>query len=266
MSTLADAIQAIRMGDRAEGRQILEELLEGDEGNEQVWLWLSAVVESDEDREVCLENVLALNPNNSLAQTGLNALRAGKFNPRDIISAALGNVEDEEEGPATGPTFLEEFQRTAADDEEDEGDLVMPSTMAKSKTKAGAKGKTSKKQDDKGTAGKGFKLNPRLIILAALVLVVICALVGIAASNLFFVSNEPSSEQTTQETPTQVEATQAPAQPTEQPTEAPTAVEATAPPPPTDTPVPTKPKLVLPTAKPTDLPTPTATQVVAPTP
>ena len=68
MPTLDDAINAIRAGNREEGRQILEEVLETDESNEDVWLWLSSVVETDEDREICLENVLALNPDNVVAR------------------------------------------------------------------------------------------------------------------------------------------------------------------------------------------------------
>ncbi|MFN8455585.1 MAG: hypothetical protein U0401_13115 [Anaerolineae bacterium] len=129
MATLDDAIEAIRMGDREEGRQILEGLLESDEGNEQIWLWLSTVVDGDEDREVCLENVLAINSANGIAQRGLDALRAGRFNPRDLMSEALGGVEEEE--PATGPTFIDEFRRATGDDDGDDDELVMPSTMAK---------------------------------------------------------------------------------------------------------------------------------------
>ncbi len=122
MATLDDAIEAIRLGDREEGRQILEGLLEGDEGNEQVWLWLSTVVDGDEDREVCLENVLAINSANGIAQRGLDALRAGRFNPRDLMSEALGGVEEEE--PA-GATFLDEFRRNTAEDEDSDDDEIV---------------------------------------------------------------------------------------------------------------------------------------------
>ena len=89
MSTLDDAIQAIRMGNPETGRQILEELLEVDENDEEVWLWLSAVVDTDEDREICLENVLALNPANKAAQQGMNSLKAGAFNPHLILDELL---------------------------------------------------------------------------------------------------------------------------------------------------------------------------------
>ena len=239
MSTLDDAIQAIRMGNREEGRQLLEEILEADEGNEEIWLWLTAVVDTDEDREVCLENVLALNPNNAVAQKSLEDIRSGSFNARDIMQAAI----EEEEEPASGATFLDEFRR-ASDDEDEDGELVLPSTMAKSKSKQAAKKK-----------GGGFKLNPRLIVLAVLAVLIICALAGLAAYNMAGGGVEPPDGQVGQETPTG----------DTQPVIEPTSVETPAVPP-TDTPAPTRTPFQLPTPKPTDLPTPTATSVVAPTP
>jgi hypothetical protein len=43
--------------------------------NETAWVWLSYVVDTFEDRQICLENVLTINPNNKYAQRGLNQLR-----------------------------------------------------------------------------------------------------------------------------------------------------------------------------------------------
>ena len=77
MPTLDDAITVIRTGNTERGREILEEILETDESNEEVWLWLSSVVDSDEDREICLENVLAINPANIVAQRGSGRIRRG---------------------------------------------------------------------------------------------------------------------------------------------------------------------------------------------
>jgi hypothetical protein len=48
--------------------------------NERAWLWLSGVVESPEERRLCLENVLALNPDNSLAHKGLARLSRQESN------------------------------------------------------------------------------------------------------------------------------------------------------------------------------------------
>jgi len=70
-SLLNDGIAAARSGQAAQARDLLMQVVEADENNESAWLWLSGVVESLEDRQVCLENVLALNPNSVAAQKGL---------------------------------------------------------------------------------------------------------------------------------------------------------------------------------------------------
>ena len=71
---LKQGIAAARSGRKAEARDKLMLVVELDEQNEQAWLWLSGVVESDSDRRVCLENVLALNPASTAAQKGLRWL------------------------------------------------------------------------------------------------------------------------------------------------------------------------------------------------
>jgi tetratricopeptide (TPR) repeat protein len=71
---LPEAIRAARAGQREEARTLLLQIVEDDENNELAWLWLSGVVEADEERRVCLENVLALNPNNEAARRGLAKL------------------------------------------------------------------------------------------------------------------------------------------------------------------------------------------------
>jgi tricorn protease-like protein len=72
---LQTAIQAIKSGDRATGQRLLAEALRADPGNEQAWLWMSGVVDSDEQRQQCLKRVLAINPANALARQGLAALK-----------------------------------------------------------------------------------------------------------------------------------------------------------------------------------------------
>ena len=71
---LQRGIEAARAKRNAEARELLMYVVQLDEQNEQAWLWLSGVVESDDDRRVCLENVLALNPANQRAQAGLRWL------------------------------------------------------------------------------------------------------------------------------------------------------------------------------------------------
>jgi hypothetical protein len=55
-------------------RRILQRAVGLDERYEQGWLWLSAVVD-DETKILCLEKVLALNPHNERAASGLESLR-----------------------------------------------------------------------------------------------------------------------------------------------------------------------------------------------
>jgi tetratricopeptide (TPR) repeat protein len=71
---LRRGIAAAKAGQKREARQALLRVTELDEWNEQAWLWLSGVVELAEDRRVCLENALAINPRNSYAQAGLRWL------------------------------------------------------------------------------------------------------------------------------------------------------------------------------------------------
>ncbi|MEQ8671653.1 MAG: hypothetical protein RLP44_25625 [Aggregatilineales bacterium] len=69
-----DGIKAYRAGRKSEARLLLEQATEHDPENEQGWMWLSAVVDSEEDQRICLENVLFLNPNNENARRGLQIL------------------------------------------------------------------------------------------------------------------------------------------------------------------------------------------------
>ena len=75
-ATLDQAIAAVQGGHKAEARHLLESVLDADERNEKAWLWLGSVVDSDEERIICLENVLTINPNNEMARKGLAVLRA----------------------------------------------------------------------------------------------------------------------------------------------------------------------------------------------
>ncbi|MBN1979641.1 MAG: tetratricopeptide repeat protein [Anaerolineae bacterium] len=71
---LKRGIAAAKAGRKEEARQALLQVIELDERNEQAWLWLSGVIDSVEDRRVCLDNVLAINPDNPYAQQGLRHL------------------------------------------------------------------------------------------------------------------------------------------------------------------------------------------------
>lgn len=67
-------VDAFKAGKKAEARTLLERAIELDGYNETAWLWLSAVVETPEEQQTCLENVLTINPNNERARQGLKSL------------------------------------------------------------------------------------------------------------------------------------------------------------------------------------------------
>lgn len=75
-SLLREGIAALKVGRRAEARNLLMQAIEQDEHNETAWLWLSGAVDTDEDRAICLKNVLVINPSNEVAQRGLASLAA----------------------------------------------------------------------------------------------------------------------------------------------------------------------------------------------
>ena len=66
-----EGINAVKAGNKDEGRALLMKAVELDPYNEEGWLWLSGVVESPEDQRTCLENVLSINPNNDRARQGV---------------------------------------------------------------------------------------------------------------------------------------------------------------------------------------------------
>ena len=68
---LTKGIEAAKTGDRTTACNIFYDIIDGDPKNEAAWLWLSYVVDSIEDRQICLENVLTINPNNDYAQRNL---------------------------------------------------------------------------------------------------------------------------------------------------------------------------------------------------
>jgi hypothetical protein len=66
---------ALKAGRKEEARALLMKAVELDQYHEDAWLWLSAVVETAEDQQTCLENVLAINPSNERARQGMQYLQ-----------------------------------------------------------------------------------------------------------------------------------------------------------------------------------------------
>ncbi|WP_198539664.1 zinc ribbon domain-containing protein [Chloracidobacterium thermophilum] len=73
--TLEQAIAAVKAGDKSMGGQLLNQVLQTDPRNETAWLWMTAVVGSDEERRKILEYVLSINPDNETARNSLAKLK-----------------------------------------------------------------------------------------------------------------------------------------------------------------------------------------------
>lgn len=72
---LQAGIAAAKTGQRERARGMLLRVIEHDEENVTAWLWLSGLVDDLEERRICLENVLTLEPDNALARKGLARLQ-----------------------------------------------------------------------------------------------------------------------------------------------------------------------------------------------
>ena len=73
---LREGIEAARAGNKAEARKLFEQVVELDDKSEKGWFWLASVVETDEEKKVCLGNVLFINPNNERAQKAMDQLQS----------------------------------------------------------------------------------------------------------------------------------------------------------------------------------------------
>jgi hypothetical protein len=74
-NVLRDAIMAARIGNRDQAMVLLLQAAEQEPHNEQVWLWLARLVDTDAQRIECLRRVIEINPGNQAAQEELDRLR-----------------------------------------------------------------------------------------------------------------------------------------------------------------------------------------------
>lgn len=75
-SYVQQGIKALQLGDAASARQLLKQALKLDPHNQEAWLWLSGAVSKPDEQRYCLEAVLKLNPQHSVAQRGLAKLNS----------------------------------------------------------------------------------------------------------------------------------------------------------------------------------------------
>ena len=78
-----EAIDAARKGQRRRARDLFTRLLQKDQSNTDYWLWMSGVVDTENERKYCLQRVLQLDPDNLVAKKGL--ILIGALKPGDSI-------------------------------------------------------------------------------------------------------------------------------------------------------------------------------------
>ena len=75
-SSLEAGIAAAQAGDHEKARRLFMEAIKREDENLKAWLWMARVVDNPEDRQVCYENVLMLDPDNVEAREALAQLEA----------------------------------------------------------------------------------------------------------------------------------------------------------------------------------------------
>jgi hypothetical protein len=97
------AVNEERLGD---AKELLYQVIDLDERNEKAWLWLSAAVTGTDERIICLENVLVINPDHEVARDALTRMLAerrelgpGQSAARKIKVAreAIGHIKARQE-------------------------------------------------------------------------------------------------------------------------------------------------------------------------
>jgi tetratricopeptide (TPR) repeat protein len=107
----AEVVSAARQGQRARAKDLLSRLLRSDQGNAEYWVWMSAMVDSANERQYCLQQALKLNPEHAAARRGLilaSGIAAEKVTPvpppkrKWSASAELPTAEEEPKSGLAG--------------------------------------------------------------------------------------------------------------------------------------------------------------------
>lgn len=71
---LDQSIDAYKKSDMDRAAKLISQAIRLDANSERAWLWLSGIVVTDAERLFCIKRILAINPNNEVAQYGLTLL------------------------------------------------------------------------------------------------------------------------------------------------------------------------------------------------
>jgi len=83
-----EALDAVRQGQRVRARDLFTRLLRTDSSRADYWLWMSTLVDSQNERIYCLESAIRADPNNEAARRGLILLGARPAGP-DVQPAPI---------------------------------------------------------------------------------------------------------------------------------------------------------------------------------
>jgi len=100
---LRQGIAAAKTGQKETARNLLTRVVEQDERNAVAWLWLSDMVDSLDDKQVCLENVLTLDPENQVARQGLEWVRGQRTAAQPVYVPPLISDMPASSGPSLTP-------------------------------------------------------------------------------------------------------------------------------------------------------------------
>ncbi len=82
---LQKAIDLVQTGDKNGAMAILKDLVTKNPKNETAWLWLAACFDNIENKKLCLQNVLKINPVNQKAKQALERLSQSEPSLEEII-------------------------------------------------------------------------------------------------------------------------------------------------------------------------------------
>ncbi len=90
---LNTARQALNRGDQAAAADILEEVISADDRNAEAWYLMAQALDGDEEKQICLENVLTIEPDHSRARAELDALTGAPSLEEDLFAAAAEDLD-----------------------------------------------------------------------------------------------------------------------------------------------------------------------------
>lgn len=82
-SELKEAINLAKSGNKAEAAKILSNILKEQPENEAAWLWLASCLKTNQQKIYCLNQALALNPENQTTQKAIQRIKESDIKPQE---------------------------------------------------------------------------------------------------------------------------------------------------------------------------------------